>query len=50
MLTYVLTVTSPEPHLEAHKENLVAYGIEVAVAVTLFYVGGRLVARRTFSL
>ena len=37
-------------HLPADHDDLIAYGIELGLVLALLFVGGKLVARRTFRL
>jgi hypothetical protein len=49
LAAYVLTVPEPHPHLDGHKDNLIAYSVDVALAVVVLYVGGKIVVERTFK-
>lgn len=48
LLAYI--VAEPHPHLSAHHDDPIAYGTEIALAAALIFVGGKLVAGRTFRL
>jgi hypothetical protein len=50
LVTYVLAVPAPHPHLEANRNDLIAYGLELVVAGVCLYTGSKLVANRTFKL
>lgn len=43
-------VAPPHPHLAAKHDDLVGYGIELALVVGVLFVGGKLVAGRIFRL
>jgi hypothetical protein len=47
----VITIPAPHPHVLAdHHHDPVAYGIELGLTVAVLFVGGKLIAGRTFRL
>jgi hypothetical protein len=44
----VLVQTEPGYHLAADQHDPIAVGIEIGLAAALLFVGGKLVAQRTF--
>jgi hypothetical protein len=50
LLAYFAVSPPPHPHLAAKHDDLVGYGIELALVVGVVFVGGKLVAGRIFRL